>query len=262
MPLDSTVPTGRDPLFKELKETYRTPFIYGMHWIIDVDNWYGFGRRGDRVSRPAYINTFQRGEQESVWEAIPQPCWEDFQFGGNNGYLDLFVKQDGGYAQQWKYTTAPDADARAVQAMYWAKVWADEQGAGASHRAAGQEGRQARRLPALRALRQVLQDHGLPDAAVPGGRRLRRAPTGCLAWYYAWGGSTAKAGGWSWRIGASTAHSGYQNPFAAWVLSNDQALRPLSKNGAARLGQEPGAAGRALPLAAVRRGRHRRGRDQ
>jgi len=231
VPLDATAPTGHDPLYKELKETYRTPFIYGMHWILDVDNWYGFGRRGDRVSRPAYINTFQRGEEESVWEAIPQPCWEDFQFGGNNGYLDLFVKQDGGYARQWKYTTAPDADARAVQAMYWARVWAEEQGAGGTIdplvKKTSKLGDYLRYALFDKYFKTMgCQTPECPAADGKGGAHW------LLAWYYAWGGSTAKAGGWSWRIGASTAHSGYQNPFAAWVLANDKALRPLSKNGA------------------------------
>jgi hypothetical protein len=231
VPLDSSASTGHDPISKELLETYRTPFIYGMHWIIDVDNWYGFGRRGDHVSRPTFINTFQRGEEESVWEAIPQPCWDDFQFGGDNGYLDLFVKQDGGYARQWKYTTAPDADARAVQAMYWAKLWADEQGAGA---AVDPLVKKASRLGDY--LRYSLFDKyfkvpGCQSPQCPAGEGYDSAHF-LLAWYYAWGGSTTKAAGWSWRIGSSTAHSGYQNPFAAWVLSQDKAFKPLSKNGA------------------------------
>ena len=61
------------------------------------------------------------------------------------------------YAKQWKYTNAPDADARAVQAAYWAQTWAEAQGkdvAGRGHRG---QGRQDGRLPALRDVRQVLQ---------------------------------------------------------------------------------------------------------
>ena len=54
-----------------------------------------------------------------MWETIPQPSCDTFAFGGPNGYLDLFT-EDSGYAKQWKYTNAPDADARAVQAAYWA----------------------------------------------------------------------------------------------------------------------------------------------
>src|SRR5262247_604822 len=129
-PLNSSVASGQDPIAGELSATYGTPEIYGMHWIIDVDNWYGYGRRGDGTSRPAYINTFQRGPQESVWETVTQPCWDDFKFGGPNGFLDIFQKGQS-FAKQWKYTNAPDADARAVQAVYWAKKWADEQGGNA-----------------------------------------------------------------------------------------------------------------------------------
>ena len=238
VPLDASAASGRDPIAKELKETYRTPFIYGMHWILDVDNWYGFGRRGDRASRPAYINTFQRGEAESVWETVPHPCWDDFQFGGDNGYLDLFVKQ-ASYVRQWKYTTAPDADARAVQAMYWAKVWADEQGTGA---ALDPLVKKASKLGDY--LRYALFDkyfkaQGCQSPQCPPGEGYEGAHW-LLSWYYAWGGSTAKASGWSWRIGSSTAHSGYQNPFAAWVLAHDKAFKPLSQNGASDWGKSLG----------------------
>ena len=54
--------------------------IYGMHWLLDVDNWYGYGLRGDGTSKNSYINTFQRGEQESTWETIPQPCYDIMNF--------------------------------------------------------------------------------------------------------------------------------------------------------------------------------------
>ena len=77
------------------------------------------------------MNTFQRGPQESVWETIPQPCWDDFKSGGKYGYLDLFVKS-GIPVRQWKYTNAPDADARAIQALFWAKTWADKAGGSAA----------------------------------------------------------------------------------------------------------------------------------
>jgi hypothetical protein len=47
-----------------------------------------------------------------------------------------------------------------------------------------------------------------------------------LSWYFAWGG--ALDGAWGWRIGASHNHGGYQNPFAAWALSNVSELVPQS----------------------------------
>lgn len=229
-PLDSTAPVGKDPLAKELQQTYGSPFIYGMHWILDVDNWYGFGRRGDRVSKPAYINTFQRGKNESVWEALPQPCWEDFQFGGPNGFLDLFVKQDGGYTRQWKYTNAPDADARAVQAMYWAKVWADEQGAGATIDEWVKKTAKMGDFLRYALFDKYFKTMGCQTPTCPPADDGYGAAHYLLSWYYAWGGSTAKQAGWSWRIGSSFAHGGYQNPFAAYVLAQEKAFKPLSPN--------------------------------
>ena len=64
--LDTSVKAGTDPLFSELQTTYGTTDIYGMHWLLDVDNKYGYGHCGDGTTKPAFINTFQRGPQESV----------------------------------------------------------------------------------------------------------------------------------------------------------------------------------------------------
>jgi hypothetical protein len=122
------VPVGQDPLAAELKSAYGTSDIYGAHWLLDVDNWYGFGHCGDGTTKPSYFNTFQRGPSESVWKTVPQPACETFTWGSNDGtgYLSLFTPPS--YAKQWKYTTAPDADARSIQAAYWANVWATAQG--------------------------------------------------------------------------------------------------------------------------------------
>ena len=150
--LDSGAAVGTDPIYNDLKSTYGSSVIYGMHWLLDADNWYGFGRRGDGKSAPSYINTFQRGREESTWETIPQPCWDDMRFGGKNGFLDLFTG-DSNYAKQFKYTDAPDAD-------------------------------------------------------------------------------SCENANWSWVIGCSHNHFGYQNPMAAWILSQDDEFKPRSQNGA------------------------------
>src|SRR5690606_22395716 len=78
--LDFDVPVGQDPLADELESTYGTNQIYGMHWILDLDNAYGFGECGDGTTEPAYINTFQRGLQESTWETVTHPSCETFDF--------------------------------------------------------------------------------------------------------------------------------------------------------------------------------------
>jgi len=228
-PLVSTVTVGKDPIGAELKDTYGTPDIYGMHWLLDVDNWYGFGQRGDGTSRPAYINTFQRGPEESVWEAIAQPSWDVFKWGGPNGFLDIFQKAPS-YARQWKYTNAPDADARAVQALYWAKIWADEQGGNGAVDELLKKGAKMgdycryaffdkyfKKIPCRSLDCETATDYSSAHYL--------------LSWYYAWGGA-APGAGWAWRIGSSHNHSGYQNPMAAYALGKFAPLKPRSPNGA------------------------------
>lgn len=221
--LDFNAPVGVDPIYNELVRAYGTNTIYGMHWLLDVDNWYGYGRRADGKSSPSYINTFQRGSQESTWETIPQPCWDDLTMGGRNGYLDLFTG-DSQYSAQFKYTNAPDADARAVQATYWANVWAKEHGVDISDEVA-----KATKMGDY--LRYSMFDKYFRKIG-----DSKQAGTGydsahyLMSWYYAWGGGITAD--WSWIIGSSHNHAGYQNPMAAWILSNDSEFKPKSENGA------------------------------
>ncbi|MEU5890619.1 glycoside hydrolase family 48 protein [Streptomyces sp. NPDC047461] len=238
--LDPSVPVGSDPLAGELKSAYSTDDVYGMHWIQDVDNTYGFGNTpggtceaGPTETGPSYLNTFQRGPQESVWETVPQPTCDAFKYGGKNGYLDLFTG-DKSYAKQWKYTTAPDADARAVQAAYWADLWAKQQGKGSAV-----SGTVAKAAKMGDYLRYAMYDKYFKKIGNCVGASSCPAGTGkdsshyLLSWYYAWGGSTDTSGGWAWRIGSSYAHSGYQNPLAAYALSSHADLKPKSSTGAA-----------------------------
>ncbi|GAB2957781.1 glycoside hydrolase family 48 protein [Micromonospora polyrhachis] len=227
--LQPSVSVGADPLRNELQSTYGTGDIYGMHWLLDVDNTYGFGRCGDGTTRPAYINTFQRGPQESVWETVPQPSCDTFRHGGPNGYLDISVKEANAPAKQWKYTNAPDADARAVQAAYWALTWAKAQGKQADVAATV-----AKAAKMGDYLRYAMFDKYFKKIGNCVGPTTCPAGTGrdsahyLMSWYYAWGGATDTSAGWSWRIGSSHNHFGYQNPFAAWALTNVAELRPQS----------------------------------
>lgn len=207
---DPSAPLGRDLLAAELRAAYGTDDLYVMHWLVDPDNETGFGRRGNRSTGEALVNTFQRGPEESVWETIPHPSWEDFASGGPNGYLDLFVKEKS-YARQWRYVCAPDADARAVQAAYWAFAWARPEARAALPLA------EAARLGDT--LRYALQDRGF------------QARHGLVGWSFGWGGALDPAAGWAWRSGASQVHVGYQNPVAAWALATIPELRPRSANG-------------------------------
>lgn len=185
--MDPSVAVGVDPL--------ATPGgLYVMHWLMDVDDFYGYGKR-------ALVNTFQRGPLESVWKTVPHPSTETFRAGGPNGFLDLFIK-DASYVRQWRYTGAPDADARVIQAVAWAERWAREQGKDP-----------ATVLPLAKAAR---MGESLKYALYD---KYFRTQHSLLAWSQAWGGSLDRANGWAWRSGSSHAHFGYQNPVAAWYLS-------------------------------------------
>ncbi|MET8771125.1 glycoside hydrolase family 48 protein [Streptomyces sp. NPDC004658] len=240
--LDSSVPVGSDPIAGELKSAYGTDDVYGMHWIQDVDNVYGYGNEpgkceaGPTATGPSYINTFQRGAQESVWETVPQPTCDAFKYGGRNGYLDLFTG-DSSYAKQWKYTDAPDADARAVQAAYWADVWAKAQGKGGDVSTTV-----AKAAKMGDYLRYAMYDKyfkkigNCTSPSCPAGTG-KDASHYLLSWYYAWGGATDTSAGWAWRIGSSHVHGGYQNPLAAYALSSVADLKPKSATGAADWGK-------------------------
>jgi len=231
--LDANVKVGTDPIANELKSAYGTSDIYGMHWLIDVDNTLGFGRCGDGTTAPAYINTYQRGSSESVWETIPQPSCDTFKHGGPNGYLDLFTK-DSSYAKQWKYTNAPDADARAVQVALLAQTWATAQGKAGD---IASEIKKASKMGDY--LRYAMFDKYFKKIGNCVGASACAAGTGkdsdhyLMSWYYAWGGATDTSAGWAWRIGDGASHQGYQNPLAAYALANTAALKPLSATGQA-----------------------------
>jgi hypothetical protein len=243
-PLDANIDTGNDPLYQELVSTYGNSSIYGMHWLLDVDNVYGYGQAVSSVancrdtapsgnaSRVVFINTYQRGPQESVWETVPHPSCETFAWGqqNNGGFAPIFI--GGSAAQQWRFTNAPDADARAIEAAYWAHVWATERGQASAVSATVTK---AARMGDY--LRYAFYDKYFkapncqsPSCPTSSGKN---GSTGLLSWYYAWGGAMDNS--WSWRIGSSHNHGGYQNPLAAWAMSpaGPAAIRPQSPTAAA-----------------------------
>jgi hypothetical protein len=225
--LQPNAPVGQDPIAGELKTAYGNSDIYGMHWMLDVDNIYGYGHCENHTTRPAFINTYQRGSQESVWETVPQPSCDTLTpYGGTNGYLDLF-QTGSGYASQWKYTDAPDADARAIEAAYWANTWATAQGKASAVAStvakAGKMGDYLRYAMFDKYFKQIGNCVGESTCANGSGKTSMDY---LLGWYYAWGGSNATSSSWAWRIGDGAAHFGYQNPMAAWALTNVAAMAP------------------------------------
>jgi len=229
--LDKTVPVGQDPLASELQSTYGTPDIYGMHWLLDTDNWYGYGHCGDGTTKPSFVNSYQRGPSESVWKTVVQPSCETFKWGSSagNGFLTLFNKAAPGesYSQEWRYTDAPDADARAVQAAFWALTWATAQGNASAVSATVANAAKMGDYLRYSEYDKYFKPLGCNTPSCPGGTG-KNSSTYLLDWYYAWGGPVSTSSSWGFRIGSSYAHQGYQNPLAAWALSNVSALKPKS----------------------------------
>ena len=115
---------GKNPIHSKFTSAYSSEGReYLMHWLADVDDWYGFGGSAEGAKgKFTFINTFQRGDQESCFETIPHPCIEDLKYGDPNlGMKFAFAK--GETAKQWSFTNAPDAEDRAIQAVYAANRW-------------------------------------------------------------------------------------------------------------------------------------------
>jgi hypothetical protein len=157
---------------------------------------------------------------------VPHPSCDTQRFGQPGaGFPPLFIQ--GSTGNQWRYTNATDADARAVQAAYWALIWATEQGNQSQISASVAKAAKMGDFLRYGFYDKYFKNPGCTNPNCTPGTG-KSSSTGLLSWYYAWGGDNANA--WSWRIGSSHNHMGYQNPLAAWVMSpaGPAALRPLS----------------------------------
>lgn len=158
-----------------------------MHWLADVDNKYGFGATpgtgcelGPTATGTSCIDTLQRGEQESVWETIPQPACEEFKYGGKNGFLDLFTGGLG-LREPVEVHRRPRRRRSRDRGRLLGQHLGDAAGQGCGRRRCGCQGREDGRRPAPLPLRQVLQDGRLRLAELCGrhgpGRSASRSRT-------------------------------------------------------------------------------------
>lgn len=233
-----TAAKGIDPLYDELTSTYGKSQVYLMHWLIDVDGDYGF-KNGDNSRVNVYINTYERGKQESSFETVTHPCWNDWTNGGSiYGYDPLYSKGAQWYTdaeydwgKKWSYTNAPDAEARAIQWAYQAKKFATEQGKDTVITDATNK---ARKMGDY--LRYNLFDKYFRQIGnnLVGGTSSNPYSS-ChylINWYAAWGGEIptgANPASWGYRIGCSEAHHGYQSPISAYALATGGGgMKPLS----------------------------------
>ncbi len=218
--------------------------LYLMHWLADVDDWYGYGSKNgssyyqDNVSGNfTLINTFQRGEQESCWETIPHACVDLHNKGygiyGNSG-MKGFFNTESSPAEQYSYTNAPDAEDRAIQAVYAAERWGvgDQQvdskwgGVQDITDLAAKMGDETRNNMYDKYYRAIgvgtTTSVGTSADWYSSGTGDSNGKHYLMNWYTSWGG--ALDGSWAWQIGASHMHEFYQNPLAAYALAYDDEL--------------------------------------
>lgn len=142
---------------------------------------------------------------------------------GTRGLKGIF-NTDEKVSEQYAYTNAPDAEDRAIQAVYAANRW----GVGDSSISAlaGKMGDQLRNNMFDKYYKKIgCQDEWNTANSYEGAHYL-------MSWYTSWGGTTrSDQGAWAWQIGASHCHEFYQNPLAAYALLEDDDLRNGMKTG-------------------------------
>lgn len=225
--------TGKNPIHQNFCNAYsQDGGLYLMNWLADVDDWYGFGQGVSQQYKQknvsgnfTMINTFQRGEQESCWETIPHASVEELKYGVPGNGMKAFFNTEAQVAAQFSYTNAPDAEDRAIQAVYAANRWGvgDQQvnskwgGSQSLSTLAGKMGDECRNNMYDKYYVQIGAQNKYAGTGSDNGKHY------LMNWYTSWGG--ALDGGWAWQIGASHCHEFYQNPLAAYALIADDNLK-------------------------------------
>jgi len=227
-----------NPIYNEMKSSYSGDNgYYLMHWLADVDDWYGFGggTPGAGTGKFTFINTFQRGENESCFETVPQPCLEELKYGmasndvnNGNGIKAIFNGVNK-VPVQYAFTNAPDAEDRAIQAVYFANVYGLNTGDIST--LAGKMGDQCRNDMFDKYYKAIgCQNIGTQSSGLDSQHFL-------MSWYTSWGGAMEVTYGeysWAWQIGCSHSHQFYQNPLAAYALAYDPQISAGMKSSNAK----------------------------
>jgi hypothetical protein len=223
--------TASNPIYSYFTSVYKGKEgsqggLYLMHWLADVDNWYGYGE-GTNFT---FINTFQRGEQESCWETVPHPCVEDLKYGmkGTRGLKGIFNK-DAQVAKQYAYTNAPDAEDRAIQGVFDANKWGV--GDASVTAKAAEMGDELRNNMYDKYYQEISENTTWQNT----GAGAEKSKHYLMNWYTSWGGAHNGTDNWIWQIGCSHAHEFYQNPLAAYALITESGLKSgMKAQGAAQ----------------------------
>jgi len=229
-PITNTGDKTTNPLWKTFKTAYAgDKGYYLMHWLADVDDWYGFGKAsGKNAGGFTFINTFQRGEEESCFETVPHPCLEELKAGNSQtGVKGIF--NGANVAKQYAFTNAPDAEDRAIQAVFFGNNFGVD--AGEVSALAGKIGDQCRN--------DMFDKYYKPIGcqSIAGTVSSAESQHFLMAWYTSWGGALGTSTQdytWAWQIGCSHSHQFYQNPLAAYALVTDKNIQQGMKGSGAK----------------------------
>lgn len=212
---------GKNPIHSQLTSAYNSQGgEYLLHWLADVDDWYGFGGSAKGTKgKVVLINTFQRGDQESCFETVPHPSVETLQYGNSTQGMKFAFQQT--TAKSWSYTNAPDAEDRAIQAVYAANRW------GVSDSTVTQKAGMMGDMCRNDMFDKYYKTIGCQSYEADANGGGLQGQHFLMSWYTAWGG--AMDGQWAWQIGCSHSHQFYQNPLAAYGLLYDSGLSSAMK---------------------------------
>lgn len=211
--------TAENPIYNLFTSVYQGKGgkggLYLMHWLADVENWYGYGE-GTNFT---FINTFQRGEQESCWETVPHPCIDELKYGNADRGLKGIFNRDEKVTPQYAYTNAPDAEDRAIQGVFNANKWGV--GDASVTAKAAEMGDELRNNMYDKYYQEISENTSWSN-----GNAGDKSKHYLMNWYTSWGGALSSSGqNWCWQIGCSHAHEFYQNPLAAYALITDDGLK-------------------------------------
>ncbi len=216
--------TGVNPIQTYFANTYRSEKgLYLMHWLADVNDWYGFGgsTAGKEDGTITLIDSFERGTNESVWETVPHACVEELKYGNSSqGIKGGIFNTDSSTAKQYSYKSTPVAEDLAIQGVHEAIRWGNSDSDVVT--LAGKMGDELRNSffdKYYKAI-SVTTTKNSSTTGYESAHYLR-------GWNTSWGG--ALDGSWAWQIGNSHVHQAYQNPLSTYALLADTNLNSSIK---------------------------------
>lgn len=241
---NTTVTVGADPLYTELVAAYTGQDVYLMHWLYDVDGAYGFHGADGTTKLMAPINNYQRGPVEDGLATITHCCYEDYKNGGQPigasgfGFLPIYDQAPPtysssanpySYSAQWTYSCAPDAESRAIGAIYAAHTLST---------AAGIAPIATKSKKMADYMRYAFYDKYFVPIHNNAGTLINGAGKHyLLSWGAGFGGGIIVPPGtasyWGFRIGCSEVHFGYNCVDVAYACMTGGDFAPLGATAAA-----------------------------